>query len=217
MNGATVLPGRERRLFKGPKVTAKGQVYTTKPIAISIVPQSQRPQRTNRQARRDPFGLRRAPATNQAEAKAPSISKRDIFIRALPSARNVVQNQQVNIEYHLYFREGMQLRQSRLADSWDAEGFWREELDVERRPVPKTVVENGLRYNTIVLKRVAVFPTRTGSLTIDPLRIEAEAYVPNRSADPFDQFFSFRQRYEPVEVASETVKVNCCSVTRRSS
>lgn len=203
--------GEGNATIKSTEVTAKGKTFNTSPIAVTVVPQSERPQR---QARRrntfDPFGnLRRAPASPSSnEPAAPQIGKKDIFIRALPSARKVVRNQQVNIEYHLYFREGMQLRQSRLADSWDAEGFWREELDVQRRPVPKTVVENGLRYNTIVLKRVAVFPTHTGELTVDPLKIEAEAYVPNRNLDPFDQFFSFRPRYEPVEVASPSVRID---------
>lgn len=194
-------------------VTVKGKTYKTEPVSISVVPQSQRPQRNRRTTRPnllDPFGSR--PAAPQNEPEKSQISDRDIFIRALPSARRVVQNEQVNIEYHLFFREGMQLRQSRLADSWDAEGFWREELDVERRPIPKTAVENGLRYNTIVLKKVAVFPTRTGTLRIDPLRIEAEAFFPNRSMDPFDQFFSFRPRYEPVEVASAPVTIEVAAL-----
>ena len=189
------------------EVLVDGTEYRTEPIAITVVPQSQRPQRQAQ--RRDPFSpfnslMRPAP---EPERTAPAISEQDIFIRAIPSDRSVFRNEQVNIEYHLYFREGMQLRQSRLADSWDAEGFWREELDVERRPIPKTVVENGRRFNTIVLKRVAVFPTRTGSLTVDPLKIEAEAYAPSRSLDPFDQFFSFRPRYEPVQVASDPVTI----------
>ncbi len=192
------------------EVTVEGKTYNTSPISINVVPQAQRPQRQTRRSNAyDPFATFRNTPTSPSsnEPAAPQIGKNDIFIRALPSARNVVMNEQVNIEYHLYFREGMQLRQSRLADSWDAEGFWREELDVQRRPVPKTVVENGLRYNTIVLKRVAVFPTHAGTLKIDPLKIEAEAYIPNRNLDPFDQFFSFRPRYEPVEVTSPSVNI----------
>lgn len=194
------------------QVVAKGETFTTQPIAVTVVPQSQRPQRQTRSDPFNPFGALRRPTQQPSPSPPPAITERDIFIRALPSDRNVVQNEQVNIEYQLYYREGMQLRQSRLADSWDAEGFWREELDVERRPVPKSVVENGLRYNTITLKRVAVFPTRTGELTVDPLKIEVEAYIPSRSADPFDQFFSFRPRYEPVEVASRSVKINVSSL-----
>ena len=191
------------------EVVVSGQTFTTDPISVSVVPQDQRPQRQTRTDPFNPFGALRRPRQQQQPASPPpAISERDIFIRAVPSDRNVFRNEQVNIEYQLFYREGMQLRQSRLADSWDAEGFWREELDVERRPIPKTVVENGLRYNTITLKRVAVFPTRIGELTVDPLKIEVEAYVPSRSADPFDQFFSFRPRYEPVEVASRSVKIN---------
>jgi hypothetical protein len=187
-------------------VTVKGKVYTSAKIAVTIVPQSQRPATARRNTRPgliDPF----SPFADPEPPPASIVDKDDIFIRAVPNTRRVVQNEQVNIEYHLYFREGMQLRQSRLADSWDAEGFWREELDVERRPIPQTVVENGIRYNTIVLKRVAVFPTRSGTLEIDPLKIEAEAFVPQRSSNPFDQFFSFNPRYEPVEVTSPSVSI----------
>lgn len=197
------------------EVVAKGKTFVTQPIDIVVVPQSQRPQRQARQDPFNPFGSLRRP-TQQDPTPPPAITDRDIFIRAIPSDRSVYRNEQVNIEYQLFYREGMQLRQSRLADSWDAEGFWREELDVERRPIPKTIVENGLRYNTITLKRVAVFPTRTGELTVDPLKIEVEAYIPSRSGDPFDQFFSFRPRYEPVEVASRSVRIDVASLPEKS-
>jgi len=190
-------------------VVVKGQTYRTAPIAVTIIPQSQRPATARRNARTrliDPFN----PPTTTPDDTPPaaSIGKDDIFIRVIPSASSVYQSEQIHIEYQLYFREGMQLRQSRLADSWDAEGFWREELDVERRPIPQTVVEKGLRYNTIVLKRVAVFPTRAGTLQIDPLKIEAEAFVPTRSSNPFDQFFSFSPRSEPVVVSSPPITIN---------
>ena len=195
----------EARLSPATVVVA-GKEYQTAPITVTVVPQDQRPaQQRGRRRAIDPFNPFNTPPPEPAEPL--EVSERDIFIRVIPSARQVYRNQQLIVEYHLFFRDGMQLRQSRLADSWDAEGFWKEELDVERRPVPRAVVENGLRYNTIVLKRVAVFPTRTGSLRIDPLKIEAEAYVPRRSADPFDQLFSLRPRFEPVQVASAPLNV----------
>lgn len=195
--------GEGHGVIRPAEIEVKGKTYKTQPLSVVIVAQSQRPQRRRQVTRFDPFNRR---PSSSGERESVKISEKDIFIRAIPSSRKVVRNEQVNIEYHLYFREGMQLRQSRLADSWDAEGFWREELEVQRRPVPKTVIDNGVRYNTIVLKRVAVFPTHAGNLTIDPLKIEAEAYMP-RSIDPFDQFFSFGSRYEPVEVASPSVNI----------
>ncbi len=175
--------------------------YRTAAITVTVVPQAQRPPRPQR---RSPFLLDPFQRQAPAPAEEAEISERDMFIRATPSKRRSYQNEQITIEYALYFRTGIQLRQSRLADSWDAEGFWREELEIESRPIPKTVVVDGLRYNTIVLKRVAVFPTRTGTLRIDPLRIESEAAVPFGRGDPF---FSLRNRYQPVRLNSDPVTI----------
>ena len=188
--------------FQPMEIEIGGKSYRTSEIAVTVVPQAQRPPRPQR---RSPFMLdpfRREPPPTDQDAQ---ISERDMFIRVVPSKRQAYQNEQVTIEYTLYFRTGIQLRQSRLADSWDAEGFWREELEIEARPIPQTVVVDGLRYNTIVLKRVAVFPTRTGSLRIDPLRIESEAALPFGSGDPF---FSLRNRYQPVRLESSPVTID---------
>ena len=189
-------------------VVIGGEAYETAPIELAVVPQSQRPRRSA--ASRDPFGslFGRPPGTaadDEAEGDD-ALAPKDLFIRAVPSQNEAFLNEQVNVEYRLYFRAGIQLRQSRLADSWDAEGFWREDLDVENRPIPSTTVEDGLRYNTITLKRVAVFPTHAGELTVDPLRIEAEALASRSSNDPFDRFFT-RGRYQSIELASEPVEI----------
>ncbi|GMQ80756.1 MAG: BatD family protein [Rhodothermia bacterium] len=190
-------------------VTVGGAVYKTEKIDITVVPQSQRPARAPRRSirRLDPFSsLFRSPFDSAEPVEEAPPDPTDLFIRATPSDRSVVQNEQVTIEYQLFFREGVQLRQSRLTDSWDAEGFWREELDVETRPIPQIVIENGKRYNKIVLKRAAVFPTRTGTLMVDSLRIETEAVFPSRTSDPF-QLFSLRSSYRPVELSSPAVTI----------
>lgn len=195
-----VAEGRAR--LGSTSVTVGGRSYDTEPIDVRVVPQSQRPART---PRRDPFG---SLFNQQQQAEPPEQpDERDIFIRAVPSRRTAFRNEQITVQYRLFFRDGIQLRQSRLTDSWDAEGFWREELDVDTRPVPQVVIENGLRYNTIVLKRAALFPTRTGELRVDPLRIETEAMVPS-SRDPFQSFFALRSRFTPVELASEPITID---------
>ena len=180
--------------------------YHTQPITVQVVPQDQRPARPRttdpfNQMLQSPFD----PPQDANEQAAPG--ENDLFIRAVPSQRSAWQNEQVVIEYRLFFREGIQLRQSRLTDSWDAEGFWREELDVETRPIPRIMVENGLRYNTIVLKRAAVFPTRAGNLSVDPLKIESEAMMPYGSRDPFQSLFALRTRFTPVQLSSPEVNI----------
>ena len=180
--------------------------YHTQPITVQVVPQNQRPARPQQV---DPFSrLLQSPFDSPPDnTETPTIDESDLFIRAVPSSRDAWQNEQVVIEYRLYFREGIQLRQSRLTDSWDAEGFWREELDVETRPIPRITIENGLRYNTIVLKRAAVFPTRAGELSVDPLKIESEAMMPFGSRDPFQSLFALRTRFTPVQLSSPEVRI----------
>lgn len=190
------------------EVTISGRSYRTGEITLNVVPQSRRPQRTPGQSN-TPFAQPFPPdgADDDSFTADEPLDENDLFIRAIPSARSTYQNSQVTIEYQLFFRNGIQLRQSRLADSWDAGGFWREEMEVDPRPLPRTVVEKGLRYHSIVLKRVSVFPTRTGTLTVDPLRIETEAYFPRRTNDVFGQFFSPVGRFEQVELSSPAVTI----------
>jgi len=111
----------------------------------------------------------------------------------------------VTAEYRLFYRPGIRLRRSRMADAWDAPGFWREELDVDARPAPEMQTLQGESYKTIVLKRVALFPTRPGRLTVAPLRIETQARA-QPQLDGRDEPIA-RSQYEPVALASDTLVV----------
>ncbi len=199
-----------RALIKPTSVTVQSRLYRTDEIRIDVVPQSQRPQRQQRPANTSPFSslFGPPPGTPPDEPRASRIGEQDIFIQAIPSANEAFQNEQITVEYRMFFRPFVQPRESRLADSWDAEGFWREELPVEGRPIPRPTQRNGLQYNAITLKRVAVFPTRSGELRIDPLRIETEVLAMQSSRDPFGRLFSAQNPFETVELASPAVIVN---------
>lgn len=201
-----------RPLQEGParllatSVTVDGQTWKTQPVEIVVVDQAQRPQQPQPQASNWPFGGASPTWPRDSDANdAPAVLEpSDLFIRAVPSTTTAYQNEQIVVEYLLYFRDGVQLRHSRLAGSWDAEGFWREEFDIDTRPLPGNAVENGLRYRTIPLKRVAIFPTRAGTLTVDALKVESEVHLPSGTrSSPFDRLFSLRGQFQPVEIASE--------------
>ena len=180
-------------------VRIRGEEYTTDEVRVRIVPRAQRPARG------------RAPAAGPGPRAQPDgreqagLRPRDLFIRGTVSADAAYQNEQVTVEYRLFFRPGVRLRQSRMADAWDAPGFWREELDVASRPTPRAQQIFGRTYKAIVLKRVALFPTRAGTLAVDPLRIETEAQAQpqlGRRDGPVP-----RSRYEPVTLSSEQLTV----------
>ena len=180
-------------------VNIGGQIYTAPSVTITVVPQVQRP----RPQRRSPFGAFSL-FDDPTPASPPDVTEQDIFIRAVQSSQEAYQNEQVTLDYKLYFRPETVPRNSRQADSWDAEGFWREELDLSETPVPDLVIENGIRYQVVSIRRVAVFPTRPGELSIDPLKIAAEVQPPD--LDPFSSPL-FSRSYLTIERASPTISI----------
>lgn len=186
------------------KVVVRGAEYETETIDVEVIPQSQRGQRPSSSARGTPSSPQRSPSSSPPASSL--VADRRLFIRAAPETKRVYQNEQLIVAYRLYFQGGIQLRHSRLANAWDATGFWREELDVESRPIPRSTTLDGRSYQTIVLKRVALFPTRAGSLYVDPLEIETEARVARRFGRT-DPFYSPQGSYESVELASEPLVV----------
>jgi len=168
-------------------VVVQGEEYTTAPIRVRVSPRTARPD----------FPTLTGP---DGTSRDKSLDARDLFIRARATDDQVYQNEQVVVEYSLFYRPGIRLRHSRLAGSWDAPGFWREELNVAARPTPQRRRANGQAYETVVLKRVALFPTRPGPLQVDPLRIETEAQGTMRLREDGP---SLRGRFEPVQLASE--------------
>ena len=171
-------------------VVVRGEEHTTDPIRIRVT------------SRQDPSG---PTLTHPDGASGATLDEEDLFVQATASTNRAYRGEQVVVEYRLFYRPGIRLRHSRLADSWDAPGFWREELNVASRPTPQMERADGQRYETVVLKRVALFPTRPGTLRVDPLRIETEAQgtVRLRRDGP-----ALRGRFEPVQLASQRLSVD---------
>jgi hypothetical protein len=180
-------------------VRVRGEAFTTDEVRVRIVPQAQRPSRAG------PPAAEPGPRADADREERGGLRPRDLFIRGTVSADGAYQNEQVTVEYRLFFRPGVRLRQSRMADAWDAPGFWREELDVASRPTPRAQQIYGRTYKAIVLKRVALFPTRAGTLAVDPLRIETEARARPRLGRRDGTVP--RSRYEPVTLSSEQLTV----------
>lgn len=177
-------------------VTVRDETFRTDPIRVQIVPQSQRPG-TGRSVGPEPFSPRGAPRSQDA------LAPEALFIRTTASADEVYQGEQVTVEYRLFFRPGIRFRQSRMTDAWEAPGFWREELEVPAQPKPEPTEAFGRTYRTIALKRVALFPTQTGRLEVDPLRIRTEARPEMGRRGNLNP----QGQYEPVTLSSQAMSI----------
>src|SRR5690625_7101908 len=66
----------------------------------------------------------------------------------------------------LYFKQGMEVTSYQPTSGWRTDGFWKEELENIRQPQAESVILSGVRYRTATLLRYALFPTRSGELSL---------------------------------------------------
>ena len=118
----------------------------------------------------------------------PNLS-RAVQLKAIPSAHRVYLGQQVTLSYKIYFRT--RIRDFDFVDHPETVGFWVEEYPLSGEARITREIVNGVQYNVAEIKRLALFPNKTGRLTIPPVTITVDAVVPQASRDPFDLFDNF--------------------------
>ncbi|HEX8386810.1 MAG TPA: BatD family protein, partial [Rubricoccaceae bacterium] len=144
-----------------------------------------------------------APSAPQGALPGPA-EQSDLFARVELRREAAVVGQQVVAEVVLYFSPRLQPHQTMVAGAWDAPGFWREELDVVET-VPHPVTLGGRAYEAVTLRRLALFPTRAGRLTLPPMRFTVDLL----RVDPFDPFAPF---FSPVSSGFEEREVEAPAV-----
>lgn len=138
------------------------------------------------------------PATQQQP------SPQDIFIRAQVSNTSPYQSEQVIVTYKLYTRVAVSRYNVDRLPSF--QGFWSENLTSSTQPQPEVEVVDGQQYNSVELRRVALFPQRSGELRIEPLEVESTIRMRSQrqSRSIFDDFFGGFQEV-PYTIRSNAV------------
>jgi len=136
-----------------------------------------------------------------------------VYIDIVLDKDTVYKGEQVIARYNLYTL--YQISNFNITENPALPGFWIRNLNDNNYP-QRTQVINGKQFRVVELKRVAMFPQKSGNLELD--KIEIEGYVKvkqsnrKRSNDPFqdlfdDPFFSSpfsRYKTEKRKIASET-------------
>ena len=127
----------------------------------------------------------------------------DAFIDVIIDKKDPYLNEQVTVTYYLYFKVNVSnVEYDQLPT---ATGFWAEELDVPKDRTGNFLTEqktlNGIRYNRVIIRKMALFPSTIGQLTIGPLVLKA--YLRVQSNDPFDSFFNFGRTEQKLIRSSE--------------
>jgi len=159
-------------------INLNGTTYRTKPVSIEVVKGST------------------TPNNNGSTSQQPVITKKDIgdnlFIRAVADKQRVYLGEPVVVTYKLYTRLNIasQMSVNKLPQY---NGFWAEELDTPNNITFTTEVMHGKQYRVGVLKKVSLFPSQTGELSVTPFELNVPVQIKNRrsrSGNIFDDFFN---------------------------
>ncbi|MBN1199255.1 MAG: protein BatD [Bacteroidales bacterium] len=185
-------------------VTVDGKVYQSNTLSIEVhaggtsVQQQGQGNRTGGQQPSDASGV-------QSDAK-------DVFLKAYVSNDNPFQGEGTMVTYKLFTK--VPIAQISISKLSSFQGFWSQNMlkDNERFPQYNQTID-GEQYVVAEIRKIALYPLKSGKLQIDPLEVECVAQVKRqtrqRTGDPFfDDFFNnsfFSSSYATVE---KTLKSN---------
>ena len=137
----------------------------------------------------------------------------NLFILATADKSDIYLGQQVIVTYKLYTRLPIasQLQVSKLPSY---EGLWAEEINLPGLITFTTEVYKGKEYRVGVLKRVALFPSQLGELSVTPMVLDIPVQVRQKRSggDVFNQFFNdpFFNSYQTIDykATSNTIKLH---------
>ncbi len=174
----------------------KDDSYKTEPIKIEVGKGSPAPQKSG-----------------QSGNSSSSVSQKEIadnlFIRATADKKNVFIGEPVIVTYKLYTRLNIASQMS-ISKLPQYHGFWAEELETSNNISFSTEVVNGRQFRVGLLKKVALFPSQTGQLSVTPFELTVPVMIrkKKRSGNVFDDFFN-----DPFFNPTETVNYNAKSNT----
>ncbi|MDT8392517.1 MAG: BatD family protein [Bacteroidales bacterium] len=140
----------------------------------------------------------------------------DVFLRTYVSNRNPYQGEQVIVTYKIY-TANVPISEIDFQNSASFPGFWATNLlDTRQQIQPEEEVIDGRQFLSGTLYRGALFPQKSGSITIGPKKLNCTAQIRTegvkRVRDPFfDSFFDdpfFNNRYKNVRLELESNAVN---------
>ena len=173
-------------------IEAGGKTLHSDPITIEIVKGSPRP------------------PPQQQQHPAADLSSQigdNLFLRASVDRSHVMQGDQINLTFKLYVGR-VNVSNYTVDKNPTMTGFWSEDIENPKNIELTSEVVNGKQYRVGVIRRVALFPTQSGSLEISAMEVQTTLQVQSRSLDPFDAFFrdpfgrtvNYTVKSEPIKV-----------------
>jgi hypothetical protein len=121
-----------------------------------------------------------------APKTANDIAGENLHLVAEVSKTNPYLNEAVSVVYKLYISRDISVNNYRPLDNPQYNNFWSQDIPVTRYKSEPTTYK-GKPYLSVVLKRVVLYPQKSGKLEIEPLALEIYVDVPTSRRSFFGQ------------------------------
>jgi hypothetical protein len=133
-----------------------------------------------------------------------SESDKESYMKLETTAEEAIIGQQITLEYKLYTQQD--INGYELINEPDYDGFFSQELRNYRAEVSREVI-NGKEFYTKVLKKVALFPQRTGRFDFLPVTVTLAIPIPGAKKNR-GFFSSVPTRQKRIKTNPLTIEVN---------
>jgi hypothetical protein len=158
-----LLPNQKGTLvIKQAAIEYNGQIYKTSPIKINVTAATEQP--------RDP---------NDPQISADG----NLYLVADISKTNPYINEPITVVYKLYFNN-IGITNSNEVNKPKYNDFWSQNIDIKRF-VAEEGMFKGEQYRFIVLKKIVLYPQKSGKLVIEPLSLDIDVQLPSNRRDMF--------------------------------
>jgi hypothetical protein len=140
-----------------------GRIYKTNPIKITITKAIPQP--------RDP---------NNPQVSA----ENELHLIADISKTNPYINEPVTVVYKLYFSNNIGISNFNETNKPKYKDFWSQNIEIKELVAEQTTYK-GEPYRSIILKKVILYPQKSGKLNIEPLTLNIDVQLPSGRRDIF--------------------------------
>ncbi|WP_424119713.1 BatD family protein [Robiginitalea sp.] len=144
-------------------IIIKGETYKTIPKKIEVT-----------DAVADPNG----------RPSADEIADDNLHLIAEVSKTNPYMNEPVSVVYKLFVSPSIVVSNFRPLDNPKYNNFWSQDIPLSRYNIEEGIYQ-GKPYRYVILKRVVLYPQKSGNLEIEPLALDVSLEVPTEKRDFF--------------------------------
>lgn len=181
-----LLPTRKGTInIEQASIEINGQIYKTSPVKINVTAAIDIP--------KNPLD-------------APQVSADDaLHLVAEVSKVNPYINEPITVVYKLYFSYNIGITNWRELDKPKYNDFWSQNIDIKQLQLEEGTY-NGQRTRFVALKKIVLYPQKSGKLAIEPMAMEFDLEIPTNRRTMFGQYL-MTQVTKKASAGAKTINV----------